>query len=315
MARLFATLVACVTAAWLQGAAFAAPVPGTVIQDCPTCPPVVVVPAGTFLMGSPPGAIAQDETGESPHVPMTVPRPFAMGRTEVTNAQFAAYADAVGFAPTILCRVWSFEKGRYEDDPNRTWKTPGVPRNPQPNHPVSCVSWPEAKAYIAWLAKTTGKPYRLPTEAEWEYAARAGTQTLYPWGDNPNGACKTANIYDLTTRAAIPLAWEHAMCEDGFADVAPVASLKPKAFGLYAMIGNLWEWAEDCATKSHIGRPKDARAWVWEGGCRRVIQRGGGWFTSTDRARPGYHGDATATDHFDFGGFRVARDLTPEEMR
>jgi formylglycine-generating enzyme required for sulfatase activity len=246
---------------------------------------------------------------------MTIPKPLAMGRTEVTRAEFAAYADAVGFAPTVLCRVWSFEKGRYDDDPNRSWKNPGVPRNPRPNHPVSCVNYPEAKAYIAWLARTTGKPYRLPTEAEWEYAARAGSQAMYPWGDNPNGACRYANVYDLTTRAAIPLAWPHAACEDGFADVAPVGSLKPNAFGLYDMIGNLWEWAEDCATKSHVGRPKDGSAWVWEGGCRRVIQRGGGWFTSTDRARPGYHGDATATDHFDFGGFRVVRDLTPEELR
>ena len=81
------------------------------------------------------------------------------------------------------------------------------------------------------------------------------------------------------------------------------------------MIGNVWEFAEDCATKSHIGRPLDGRAWTWTGGCKRIIQRGGGWFTSTERSRPGYHGDATATDRFDFGGFRVARDLTPEELK
>ena len=81
------------------------------------------------------------------------------------------------------------------------------------------------------------------------------------------------------------------------------------------MIGNVWEWAEDCATKSHIGRPGDGKAWVWEGGCKRVIQRGGGWFTSLERARPGYHGDAAALDRFDFGGFRVARDLTVEEQK
>jgi formylglycine-generating enzyme required for sulfatase activity len=103
------------------------------------------------------------------------------------------------------------------------------------------------------------------------------------------------------------------MCVDGFVDIAPVGSLRPNAFGLYDMIGNVWEWAEDCATKSHVGRPKDGAAWVWQGGCKRVIQRGGGWFTSIQRARPGYHGDATAKDHFDFGGFRVARDLVAED--
>ena len=314
MASVIARVLAC--SVFLTIAAHAAsPAPGSVIKDCPTCPSLVIVPAGKFLMGSPKGVIPNDETGESPQVAMTIPKPFAMGRTELTRAEFEVYATATNFEPTILCRVWDFAKSRYADDPKRTWRNPGVPRNPQPNHPVSCVNQIEAKDYAAWLAKTTGKPYRLPTEAEWEYAARAGSQALYPWGDNPSGGCAYANIYDVTTRKTFPLAWAHAGCEDGFADVAPVGSLKPNAFGLYDMIGNLWEWTQDCATKSHIGRPKDGSAWVWDGGCRRVIQRGGGWFTSTERARPGYHGDATATDHFDFGGFRVARDLVAEDAR
>ncbi|MDX2141803.1 MAG: SUMF1/EgtB/PvdO family nonheme iron enzyme [Rhodospirillaceae bacterium] len=290
-----------------------APAPGRVIQDCPTCPPLVVVPAGKFIMGTPKSQVANNETGEAPPVPMEIPKAFLLGRTEVTRAEFEVYASETKFEPKVLCRVYSKTKGRYDDDPNRSWKRPGVPERPQPNHPISCVDWHESKAYIAWLAKKTGKPYRLPTEAEWEYAARAGSQALYPWGPESGQACKYANVYDITTLRQIPLAWPHAMCMDGFVDIAPVGSLKPNAFGLYDMIGNVWEWAEDCATKSHVGRPKDGSAWVWQGGCKRVIQRGGGWFTSIERARPGYHGDATAKDHFDFGGFRVARDLLPED--
>ncbi|MSQ86623.1 MAG: hypothetical protein EXR10_07250 [Alphaproteobacteria bacterium] len=306
--------ITLILVAMLAPPTLAAPAAGSVVKDCPTCPDLVVVPAGKFRMGTPKSQVANNETGEAPPVPMTIPKPFFMGRYEVTRAEFEVYAREKNFESVGLCRVWNKTKGRYDDDRNRTWRKPGVPEQPQPNHPISCVNWFESKDYIAWLAAKTGKPYRLPTEAEWEYAARAGSSGIYPWGPDEN-SCKTANVYDITTLKKTPLAWAHAMCMDGFADVAPVGSLKPNKFGIYDMIGNVWEWAEDCATKSHIGRPSDGTAWVWEGGCKRVIQRGGGWFTSVERARPGYHGDAAALDRFDFGGFRIARDLTVEEQK
>lgn len=300
----------------VSAGAEAAPLkPGDIVKDCERCPEMVMVPAGKFRMGTPVGTPINNETGEMPPVPMTIPKPFLLGRTELTRGEFEVFARETKFEPKILCRVWNRARMRYVDDPNRSWREPGVPKNPTAKHPISCVNWHESKAYAAWLAARTGKAYRLPTEAEWEYAARAGSDALYPWGDNPGGACKTANIYDISARKVTPQAWPHAACVDDFPDVAPVASLQPNAFGLYDMIGNVWEFAEDCATKSHIGRPPDGRAWTWQGGCKRIIQRGGGWFTSTERSRPGYHGDATATDHFDFGGFRVARDLTPEELK
>lgn len=296
----------------MSASAWAAPAAGSVVKDCATCPELVVVPAGTFQMGTPRSQVANNETGEAPPVPMTIPKAFLLGRYEVTRAEFEEYARAKNFEPVGLCRVWNKTKGRYDDDRNRTWRKPGVPEQPLPNHPISCVNWFESKDYIAWLAAKTGKPYRLPTEAEWEYAARAGSSGVTPWGPDVSG-CKYANIYDITTMRKTPQAWTHIACVDGFADMAPVGSLRPNAFGLYDMIGNVWEWAEDCATKSHVGRPPNGAAWVWEGGCKRVIQRGGGWFTSPERARPGYHGDATAADRFDFGGFRVARNLTAED--
>ncbi len=291
-----------------------AQVPGTVLKDCDTCPELVVVPPGSFRMGTPAGVTIDNETGESPPVDMGIPRAFALGRYEVTHGEFAAFSEATGFAPVGRCRVYSEAKGRYDDDDHRTWRQPGVPARPEPRHPGSCVSWEDAQLYVAWLRDQTGLPYRLPTEAEWEYAARAGSDALYPWGMSPHQGCAYVNAYDLTTREAYPFAWTHMACRDGFAGVAPVGSLQPNAFGLYDMLGNVWEFAQDCATRSHLGRPKDGRAWVWEGGCARRIQRGGGWITSVARIRPGYHGDANATHRFDFGGIRVARDLTPEEV-
>ena len=287
--------------------------PGIILKDCDFCPELVVVPPGTFQMGTALGINIDNETGESPPVQMTIERPFAIGRYEVTHDEFRLFADATGFEPVVRCRVWSDAKGRYDDDDNRTWRTPGVPEKPAGNHPVSCVSWQDAKRYVTWLGGRTGMSYRLPTEAEWEYAARAGSDSLYPWGNSPHQGCAYANAYDITTRERYPLAWTHMACRDGFAGVAPVGSLRPNAFGIHDMIGNVWEFAEDCATRSHIGRPKDGRAWVWQGGCTRRIQRGGGWITSIARIRPGYHGDANATHRFDFGGFRVARDLVAAE--
>jgi sulfatase modifying factor 1 len=286
---------------------------GDILSDCDHCPDLVVVPPGQFRMGTPLGVDVDNETGEQPPIQMTIPNAFALGRTEVSRAEFDVFARATGFEPTILCRVWNDKLQRYDDDPARTWKTPGVPERPKPEHPVSCVSWQDAKLYVAWLAADTGLPYRLPTEAEWEYAARAGSDALYPWGDSAHQGCRWVNAYDLDSRERYPLAWTHMACRDGFAGVAPVGALEPNAFGLHDMLGNVWEFAEDCATKSHVGRPQDGRAWVWQGGCARIIQRGGGWMTSVARIRPGYHGDANATHRFDFGGFRVARDLTESE--
>jgi formylglycine-generating enzyme required for sulfatase activity len=302
--------VALLAMAWFAPAEAA---PEDILSDCETCPDLVVVEAGEFRMGTPLGVPVHNETGEQPPVQMTIPNAFAMGRFEVTNREFEAFAKDTGFEPTVRCRVWNDALQRYDDDDNRTWKLPGVPAKPKPQHPVSCVSWQDAKLYVAWLADSTGLPYRLPTEAEWEYAARAGSDTLYPWGNNPHQGCAWVNAYDLDSIEKYPLAWTHMACRDGFEGVAPVGSLKPNAFGLHDMLGNVWEFAEDCATKSHIGRPKDGSAWVWEGGCERIIQRGGGWMTSVARIRPGYHGDANATHRFDFGGFRVARDLTPAD--
>ncbi len=283
------------------------------IRDCDDCPPLVVIPAGSFIMGT---THVSDEIGEQPAelepVLVTIERAFAIGRYEITRREFAAFSEATGYAPVGRCRNWDETGQRFRDDENRSWRDPGFPAVLRDDHPVTCVDFFDALEYVEWLSEHTGRTYRLPTEAEWEYAARAGTRTLRFWGDDPFDGCDYANSYDLTARDSYPLGWEPAQCRDGFADLAPVGSLSPNAFGLYDMIGNVWEWIEDCSTHSYVGRPTDQSAWVWDD-CVRRIQRGGGWITAPARSRSAYHGDGRGTDRSVFFGFRVARELVDGE--
>ena len=240
---------------------------------------------------------------------VTIERPFALGRYEVTRGEYSVFAKATGRAAALVrCRTWVEEKQGFRDL-EVTWDTPKVSAQPTDRHPASCIDWYDAKAYAAWLSERTGARYRLPSEAEWEYAAKAGSRSLRPWGNDPNRGCREVNANDRSTQRRYPLGWSGVSCDDGHADVSPVGSLRANAFGLYDMLGNVWEWALDCASLDYIGRPVDARAWVWEGGCSRRIQRGGGWSTGPERSRPGFHGDGSADDRSDFAGFRVVREL------
>ena len=304
--------LAAVGLALIAGVAVAADAPRApqVLRDCDTCPEMVVIPAGTFVMGTPPAALGGVES--PPETQATVVRiaiPFAIGRFEVTRGEFAEFARAAGHEARPGCRTWDATLGRFNDDGRRSWQDPGVPAEATERHPVTCVSWADAQAYASWLSQKTGKAYRLPSEAEWEYAARAGTTTLRPWGDAPEGGCDHANTYDLGSRAAYQLGWPPAGCHDGFADLAPVGQFQPNLFGLHDVIGNVWEWTADCSAGSSVGRPRDGSAWTWLGGCKRRVIRGGGWLTPPDRSRSGFHGDAEDTDRADYVGFRVAREV------
>jgi formylglycine-generating enzyme len=289
------------------------------ITDCPTCPEMVVLPPGTFNMGTSATAFELDRTGrgkaEAGVVPIAINQSFALGRTEVTRAQYAAFVAAAKYAPDIaFCRVWDQKGQRFADVPNRDWRDPGLVSPPRDDHPVTCVSWDDAVAYTQWLSTETGKSYRLPSEADWEYAARAGSRATRFWGDDPSLGCAYANIYDLTSQRAYPLAWGHVGCADGFADLAPVGSLLPNSFGLQDMIGNVWEWVGDCFTTSKVGRPKDQRPWLWDG-CPERALRGGSWMTSPARARVGFPAGDPNTDRYSFLGFRVARDVAAEGVQ
>jgi len=293
----------------------AAPATAGVIRDCPSCPEMVVVPAGTFLLGtSADGRERDPDRGESPPLPVTMSRAFAIGRFEVTVAEFRAFVTSTRYAPPGDCRISS--GGAWVRLPDRGWAAPGFPAPQADNEPVVCVSWDDATAYADWLSRTTGKVYRLPSETEWEYAARGGTTTPRYFGDRDSDedtvlsvACDYANVYDSSSVTELPFPYPNARCRDGHTYTAPVGSFKPNAFDLYDMIGNAREWLQDCFTGSYIGRPADGRAWEWAGGCEVRGVRGGSWATRPSESRAAARGAELQGLRQSDLGFRVVREL------
>ena len=284
--------------------------PGTSFTDCVGCPAMVVVPAGSFVMGTP-GAAAVRGAGaaEGQVTVVEVPRDFALGRLEVTRGEYARFIADSGHEPQGGCRVWDPALARFSEDPRRGWQDIATPASPGDDFPVSCVSFTDTQAFVQWLSAKTGERYRLPSEAEWEYAARAGSRSLRPWGDEAADGCDFANTYDLVGAARYRLGWTAAHCRDGQADLAPGGQFGANAFGLQDMIGNVAEWVQDCATASYVGRPRDARAWEWLGGCAERVQRGGSWLTPAAASRSAARAAAPAGERAADAGFRVALDL------
>jgi formylglycine-generating enzyme required for sulfatase activity len=180
------------------------------------------------------------------------------------------------------------------------------------------VSWSEAVDYAKWLSKETGKKYRLPTEAEWEYAARAGTTTRRYWGDDVDyrEACKYANVFDRGSekelKARYGITWDPFACEDGYAETAPVGSFKPNALGLYDMLGNVYEWVQDCWHDGYDNKaPRDGSAWVEKDGgdCGLRVIRGGSWGTEPRGVRVSLRFRGSAGNRVDSIGFRLAQDV------
>ena len=283
---------------------------GASFQDCRDCPAMVVIPPGRFTMGVDGG---EPQRYEGPVREMAVPYAFAVGRYEVTHGQYETFVAATGYAGTPGgCSAWDGAKQTLSRDPATSWRNPGYGRPPADNEPVACVSWNDAKAYVAWLTVVTGQAYRLLTEAEWEYVARAGSGSTsrFAWGEDPEEACRHANVYDAS--AALPtIPWAPLKCSDGHAGVAPVGQFLPNAFGLYDVTGNLWEWVEDCYAMPHpADAPRDGRAQLAVGCDRRAV-KGGGWRTDIRRQRPAFRGRDPDVFLSQIFGFRVARDLGP----
>ncbi len=247
---------------------------GESFRDCPDCPEMVIVPSGSLLMGSPEGEEGRD-SDEGPQHKVTIPKPFAVGRTHITRGQFAAFVKATGHKTDGGCKAWTGSV--WKADNNASWRSPGFDQDD--SHPAVCINWDDAKAYVAWLAKTTGEPYRLLSEAEAEYAARGGTvaskQPRYFFGDHAKDLCRYANGADETGKMKFP-GWTVAPCNDGYIFTAPAMSFKPNAFGLYDMHGNAWSWVEDCYHGSYADAPTDGSAWT-TGGCVYRVLRGGSW--------------------------------------
>jgi formylglycine-generating enzyme required for sulfatase activity len=230
--------------------------------------------------------------------------PFAVARTETTRAQYRAFVQATGYASrTTACNTWGLNRilGFVEGE---TWDNPGYPQ--REDHPVVCVSWEDATAYAAWLAKATGKPYRLLSSTEFEYAARGGTRGPWFWGTDNALACQYANVADGVYRRLYSYG-PVFNCDDGWERTAPVASFKPNPFGLYDMIGNAWEWTEDCFHVEMARVPTDGRAWRGEDGgdCAFRTPRGGAWASGTDWAKATAQSKDPADYHSQLLGFRV----------
>jgi formylglycine-generating enzyme required for sulfatase activity len=245
--------------------------PGSDFKECEKgCPVMIVIRPGKFIMGSP-GNEEGREPGEGPQHKVTITEPFAVSKFEVTFQDWDACAAAAA------CPRVKDQWGRGQ-------------------MPVINVSWSEAKQYAGWLAKLTGEDYRLLTEAEWEYAARAGSNTPYFWGDHPGKG--NANCDDCGSR------WDRQK-------TAPVGSFKPNAFGLYDMHGNLWEWVEDSWHGSYDGAPTDGSAWLLGGDPSYRVVRSGSWRNESELVRAATRFKRNINVRFDTLGFRVARTMKP----
>lgn len=260
--------------------------PTETFRECAAvCPEMVVVPAGEFQMGSP-----EDETGgfdnEGPLHKVTIAKPFAVGKFEVTWEEYEACVAMKGCDKPF--GDGGFLRGRK---------------------PVINVSRDEAKAYVAWLARVTGQPYRLLTEAEWEYAARAGTQTAYSFGNDAEDICRYANLADQAYARGFN-GTQPVNCDDEHDNTAPVGSFPANAFGLHEMHGNVFEWVEDCYTDNYKDAPADGSAAAEVKSCRRVV-RGGSWDYRPDNLRSASRIGISTVNRGNNLGFRVGRTLTP----
>jgi formylglycine-generating enzyme required for sulfatase activity len=262
--------------------------PGETFQECDDCPEMVVVPTGSFTMGW----SEQQKyhyTNESPQHVVTIGRPFAAGRFHVTRDQFAVFATETQLATVPRC----------------PWSSPGYPQ--EGSHPVVCVSFDDANAYVAWLAKRTGKPYRLLSEAEWEYAARGqrspGAHPRFWFSNNEADLCQYGNFFDRRSGGD-----QRPPCNnDGYEYTSPVGHYKPNAFGLYDMFGNARQWTADCWHENYTGAPTDGSAWITWCHDRHAVVRGGSYGDPEWRVEAAWRDkDIIPTRNT---GFRVARSL------
>lgn len=281
------------------------PAPGTVFRDCEACPQMTVVPAGQGIVGASEEEIRQGAAGDQgPQHRIVISQPFAVSIAEVTVGEYRAFAKATARPVAESCIA--FIDGELRESPETSFEETGLPQND--DHPAVCLNWHDAADYVAWLSETTGAPYRLLSEAEWEYAARAGTEGRFPFGDDPNDACRYANIADRTAGERFS-GWRTIDCNDGHLFTAPVGSTEPNAFGLYDMIGNVWEWTEDCWHESYHFAPIDGTAWIEDGDCSRRVVRGGAWDIGPRDSRVTLRGKLPIDTRHNLYGFRVARDF------
>jgi formylglycine-generating enzyme required for sulfatase activity len=288
--------------------------------DCSDCPEMVVVPSGSFVMGT---SEANDKIvyemnkrdlgpfffllgrlfegssfltpllSEQPQHSVSIPHQLGMGKYPVTRREFAAFVRESGYSPSFGCTV---HVGKYVFSPGAGWATPGFSQTDY--DPAVCVSWNDAHAYVAWLNRKLGAgtsgPYRLPSESEWEYGARAGTQTLRWWGNSIGSG--NADCDGCGSR------WDRRQ-------TAPVNEFRPNPFGLSDVLGNVFEWTEDCPHPNYEGAPADGSAWTTGNSCRKRVTRGAGFFSRPPIVRSAQRTEGDVDLRLSNTGFRVARTL------
>jgi formylglycine-generating enzyme required for sulfatase activity len=224
--------------------------------------------------------------------------------TEVTVGMFKVFAAQTGFVADGPCVVWNGKQ--FVEDPKGDWRRPfaGLPQDDR--HPAVCLSWHDANQFARWMSQRTGQAYRLLSEAEWEYAARAGTTSRFPFGDNESVLCANGNVADVSTRRKLQYI-AGAGCDDGHTFVARVGSFLPNAWGLHDMVGNVWEWVQDCKNP-YSAEQRDARA-VESADCPYRLLRGGGWGNRPGGARSANRDFAQPTRRDNSTGFRLARHI------
>jgi formylglycine-generating enzyme required for sulfatase activity len=273
---------------------------GEVFRDCPTCPLMKVLPPGKFMQGSP-ATDPDAQPFEQPQHSVTIGYAFGVGVYEVTVGEFREFVDATK-RKIAGCTVYD---GSWHERADLGWNDVGYPQSS--THPVACVSWRDARDYTTWLSHKTGQHYRMASASEWEYAARAGSEASRPWGADTEAACMSANVADLSAAQRYP-GWKVNQCTDGYVYSAPVGSFAPNAFGLYDMLGTVFEWVEDCWQPDYRGAPTDGSAWV-TADCAQHDMRGGSWFTAAaavsvaarNRFEEGYRSNSV--------GFRLVREI------
>jgi sulfatase modifying factor 1 len=289
--------------------------PAQTLRDCADCPEMVVVPPGRSVIGSTEQETATEQVPadyaarEKPQVSVTIAKHFAVGKYEITRGQYAAFISGSGYMPPPGCAVWDFSAGKFADNTAKFWHDPGFPQTDA--EPVLCVSFDDAMAYVLWLSRVTGKSYRLLSEAEWEYAARAGTTTARHWGDGREQACMFASVFDLAAATKVGMVKgdnDQFSCDDGYTFTAPVGAFPANGFGLHDMLGNASEWVADCYNPTNDGQPQNGAARL-TGNCEQRLTRGGAWSGKPWIVRAAERGRANANGRNSPLGFRVARDL------
>lgn len=292
--------------------------PGQVFDDAfrdrhGSGPSMVVIPTGQFTMGSP-GREPGHRSSEEPQRNVTISTGFALSRDEISVGQFRTFIDDSNYTTDAekagVSSIYDERTGRIINRHGVTWREDYLGERAADDLPVVHVSWNDAKAYVKWLSARTGKFYRLPSEAEFEYALRAGSTTRYPWGDGDPGKPLENMTGEGDRSPHLKRSWAKAFPhdDDHFWGPAPLGTFPPNAFGLIDMDGNVSEWVADCWHDNYTRAPVDSHAWV-NPGCAAHVVRGGSWGSAPDQVRSAYRLYAASTTRSPRVGIRVARDL------